>query len=389
MKEGWEYKKLGEVCDRITDGSHNPPKGISSSNYLMISSQNVFNDRIILNDVRYLSKDDFLKEDKRTHIKPNDVLLTIVGTIGRCAVVKEEIGNVTLQRSVAVLSPSDSINSRYLMYCCIGNNDNLNKNAHGVAQRGIYLKQLEKVAIPVPSLSDQHQIVSELDLLSGAIEKQKAQLVELDKLAQSIFYDMFGDKKWEYKSLKEITFKMGSGATPRGGNQSYKLSGVSLIRSLNVHNNCFIYGDLAYIDEEQAKQLNNVVVEIGDVLLNITGASVARCCMVPDDVLPARVNQHVCIIRPISQINNVFLCHFLISKDTQTDLLNLSRNNAATREALPKGLLEKFRVPLPPLALQQEFASKIEAIESMKAKVRQSLSEAETLFNSRMDYYFN
>ena len=256
-------------------------------------------------------------------------------------------------------------------------------------RRSMDKADLLSMPIPVPSLDVQKHIVSELDLLNRTIEKQKAQLEELDKLAQSIFYDMFKGKEWEKKTLKAITSKMGSGATPRGGNQSYKASGISLIRSLNVHNNEFLYDDLAFIDNEQANQLNNVIIEKGDVLLNITGASVARCCLVPDDVLPARVNQHVCIIRPISQINNVFLCHFLISKDTQIDLLNLSRNNAATREALPKGLLEKFLVPLPPLSLQQEFASKVEAIESMKAKVRQSLKEAETLFNSRMDYYFN
>ena len=206
---------------------------------------------------------------------------------------------------------------------------------------------------------------------------------------------MFGDpvtneKGWEIKKLKNIVSKIGSGATPRGGNQSYKDEGVSLIRSMNVHNNFFIYDDLAFIDDEQAALLNNVIVESNDVLLNITGASVARCCMVPDDVLPARVNQHVCIIRPIKDLaNSIYLNRFFTSIEEQSVLLLLSRSNAATREALPKNLLDNCNIVLPPLSLQKEFAAKIEAIEAMKAKVRLSLKEAETLFNERMDYYFN
>ena len=124
------------------------------------------------------------------------------------------------------------------------------------------------------------RIVEELDLLSNIIKKKRQQLSELDNLAQSIFYDMFGDpvtneKGWEVYTLKSITSKIGSGATPKGGNESYKDEGISLIRSLNVYNNSFKYKDLAHIDNEQAEALNNVAIECGDVLLNITGASVA------------------------------------------------------------------------------------------------------------------
>lgn len=139
MKQGWEIKKLGEVCEKLTDGSHNPPKGILHSNYVMLSSQNVYNDKLVLDDVRFLHEDDFLREDKRTCVREGDVLLTIVGTIGRSAVFTQNI-NVTLQRSVAVLRPHINIISRFLMYCLIGKNTLLNEEAHGIAQKGIYLK---------------------------------------------------------------------------------------------------------------------------------------------------------------------------------------------------------------------------------------------------------
>ena len=138
MKEGWEIKKLGEVCIKLTDGSHNPPKGIQHSNYIMLSSQNIFNDKVIYDDVRFLQEADFLREDKRTCVQEGDILLTIVGTIGRCAVFAGS-KNVTLQRSVAVLRPQENVLSRYLMYCLIGKNAYLNEEAHGIAQKGIYL----------------------------------------------------------------------------------------------------------------------------------------------------------------------------------------------------------------------------------------------------------
>ncbi len=102
---------------------------------------------------------------------------------------------------------------------------------------------------------------------------------------------------WSKIKLSDITSKIGSGATPRGGKSAYKAHGISLIRSMNVHDGEFIEKNLAFIDESQAKKLSNVIIEKNDVLLNITGASIARCCVVPSRILPARVNQHVSILR--------------------------------------------------------------------------------------------
>ena len=158
---------------------------------------------------------------------------------------------------------------------------------------------------------------------------------------------------------------------------------------MNIHNNLFVYKDLAHIDEEQADALKNVVVEDGDVLLNITGASVARCCVVPNDVLPARVNQHVAIIRPKELGNSIFICYQFTSNAFHQELLSIGKSNGATREALTKGQLEELDIIVPPLTLQEEFAEKIEKIEQQKKLISQSIKETEDLFNSRMSYYFN
>ena len=105
--------------------------------------------------------------------------------------------------------------------------------------------------------------------------------------------------EWKEYKLKDVTLKIGSGATPRGGSNSYIASGTSLIRSQNVLDFKFSESGLAFIDDNQADELRNVIVLENDILLNITGDSVARCCIAPFKYLPARVNQHVSIIRTI------------------------------------------------------------------------------------------
>ena len=170
---------------------------------------------------------------------------------------------------------------------------------------------------------------------------------------------------WPPISLKSISSKIGSGATPRGGKNSYKESGISLIRSLNVYDFKFSSEGLAFIDEEQASNLNNVEVKRNDILLNITGASVARCCMVPNYVLPARVNQHVSIIRINTNLTDPhFVLNFLNSPKYKHHLLTLAQGGA-TREALTKETIENFIILLPPLPTQQKIASILSAYDDL------------------------
>jgi type I restriction enzyme, S subunit len=118
---------------------------------------------------------------------------------------------------------------------------------------------------------------------------------------------------WPLHPLGAVTKKIGSGSTPRGGDSAYKASGIPLIRSMNVHDGEFRPQGLAFIDHEQAKLLQNVALESADVLINITGASVARCCILPENYAGGRVNQHVAIIRPKPELDSTFLSYLLVS----------------------------------------------------------------------------
>ena len=153
---------------------------------------------------------------------------------------------------------------------------------------------------------------------------------------------------WVSLSLGEVCIKIGSGATPRGGKEVYLKDGpYALIRSQNVYNHRFNHDGLAFINQHQATELNNVEVFADDVLLNITGDSVARACQVAPDVLPARVNQHVAIIRPDPhKLSPRFLRYFLVCPEIQAMLLSWA-GSGGTRNALTKGMIESFDVQAP------------------------------------------
>ena len=193
--------------------------------------------------------------------------------------------------------------------------------------------------------------------------------------------------EWPLVKLGDYCCKIGSGATPKGGSSVYLDSGdVCLIRSQNIYNEGFDEGGLVYIDEIAATKLRNVVVEHNDILLNITGDSVARVCLVPDAYLPARVNQHVAIIRPnVKHFDARFLRYFLASPKTQILLLNLS-SAGATRNALTKSMIENFEVSKPSLDVQAFIANILQSLDNKiisNRQINQTLEQmAQTLFKS-------
>lgn len=156
-----------------------------------------------------------------------------------------------------------------------------------------------------------------------------------------------------------------SGATPTGGKSAYKEEGISLIRSLNVYDYSFSYENLAYIDEVQAKKLSNVEIHENDILLNITGASVGRCCKVPRQIIPARVNQHVSIVRVDNNCANVdYILYYINSPHNKLRLLNIAQGGA-TREALTKEAIENFIVELPDNNAQDFIANILSSYDNL------------------------
>ena len=255
-------------------------------------------------------------------------------------------------------------------------------------------EHIDELTIPAHSKSEQMEIVQILLCLNKQIDCTKQHLEKLDELVKSRFIELFGDPVansfgWKQALLCEVTSKIGSGATPRGGKESYQAEGITLIRSMNVHDGRFEYKDLAHITDEQAAQLDNVTVEDGDVFINITGASVARSCIVPTDILPARVNQHVAIIRCVREwLHPRFANNMFLNDRFKGQLLDIGESGGATRQAITKQQLENLAVILPPLELQEQFAAFVEQTDKSKLAIQESLVELETLKKALMQKYF-
>lgn len=289
---------------------------------------------------------------------------------------------------------SKRLNIKYFMYYLksIHFKQQLSKFITGSAQLNFGPSHLKKMNMPLVSLKEQNVIVEKLSKVELLLDKYNGEIKLLDELIKARFVEMFGDPVtndmlWNTDVLKDICTKIGSGSTPRGGKESYIDEGISLIRSMNVHNAYFEYKDLAHITIDQAEKLNNVVVEHDDLLFNITGASVARCCVVPSDVLPARVNQHVCILRCREKINPIFLQGLLVNENYQGKLLQIAKSGA-TREAINKQQLESLEIMIPPLELQNQFASFVEEIDKSRYRIQKSLEASQELFDSLMQEYF-
>lgn len=185
--------------------------------------------------------------------------------------------------------------------------------------------------------------------------------------------------------LADICQKIGSGATPRGGKEAYRAEGIALVRSQNVLDFSFSSDGLAYINDEQADKLRNVELQSGDVLLNITGDSVARACLMDDDYLPGRVNQHVAIIRvDESKAVNSYLLYYLQWR--KSHLLQLA-SAGATRNALTKGMIEQLEIDLPSLDEQRKVVGILGSIQN-KIKLNHEINDnllrqAQALYKNR------
>jgi len=195
--------------------------------------------------------------------------------------------------------------------------------------------------------------------------------------------------EWDWQRLGNNCLKIGSGSTPTGGKDTYLGSGpYSLIRSQNIHNDGFKPLGLAFINLEQAKKLEGVSVEAGDVLLNITGDSVARVCLVPSKYLPARVNQHVAIIRPIDSIFDSRFVRYFLASSYQQDLMLGMAAAGATRNALTKAMIEDFKIPCPPIDIQRGIADTLSEIDDCITALRESSTTLEAMAQAIFKSWF-
>jgi len=350
IESKWEVVRLEDVVELISGQSPKSEYYNDSENGMPFYQGKTEFGEIYLQEPAY-----WTTKITKESIK-DDVLMTVRAPVG--PVNLNPFDKICIGRGLSALRGKSRISNIYLFYYLKTNQEQIKGNEGAIFQ-SISRDQILSLKIPLPPKKVQETIVKEIEALERKEKTISAEVLNLKEKSNAIIIKSNGT----LIRLEDITTKIGSGSTPRGGQGSYKQSGISLIRSQNVHDNLFLKKGLAYIDDKQAKKLDNVTVVKNDILFNITGASVARCCIVEEKYLPARVNQHVSIIRLNEKALPKYVQLTLISSEFKNKLLDIG-DGGTSRQAITKTQLEDFKIPIPSLPEQQKIVTQIETIEA-------------------------
>lgn len=372
MKQDWEIKKIKDICDK------------ASSNIAQNKITELDGDYPVYGASGFVQNVDFYHRDSEYIGIVKDG--SGVGRVNTYPAYSSLLG--TLQYII----PKEGYALNYVAYAL--KSLNLAEFASGAAIPHIYFKDYGEETIPVPPREEQERIVAELDCLSGVIERKREQLKELDALAQSIFYQMFGDpitneKRWEVKRINEVCSIFGRigfrGYTTNDLVSNSKDGAISLSPS-NIINGHLDYSKCTYISWFKYEESPEIKIYNEDILLVKTGSSYGKCALVRNLPHKATINPQFVVLKNF-KINNRYLTCCLQSYPVKFEFDKFTIGAAIP--TFSQKNLGNMQIAIPPLTLQQEFADKIEAIEKQKELIKQSITQTEELFNSRMDYYFN
>jgi len=383
MKEGWERKKIKEVADVI--GGSTPKTNVEEywgGNNYWVTPAELDGSKYIEKTVRCITSN-AVDKTNLTLMPSGTVLLSSRAPIGKVCITKAPM---YCNQGFKNLICKELLYNEFAYYFLKHNVDYLQSLGTGATFKEISKKVVENVTIPVPPLSEQQHIVEELDLLSSIIEKKKTQLNELDNLAQSLFYEMFGDpisneKGWEVKKLGKLCITSSGGTPSKTHKEYYEGGNIPWLRSGEVAQG-FIYNTEICITEEGLNNSSAKYFPTNTVVVAMYGATVGQVGIIKNRMT---TNQAICGIFPNELFVPTFLMFFL--KGMKPVYLKDAAGGAQPN--ISQGVIKNTLVPIVSIALQQQFASKIEAIEHQKELTKKSIREVETLFNSRMDYYFN
>jgi type I restriction enzyme S subunit len=422
----WEPTTLGEACKRGGGDIQTGPFGsqLHAADYVPIGipsimPQNIGDNRISEIGIARITNVD-AQRLSRYLVQPGDIVYSRRGDVERRALIRErEAGWLCGTGCLRVRFGDGVVHPPYAAYY-LGHpivREWIVRHAQGATMLNLNTSILSSLPFVLPSMDEQRIIAKILGDLDDKIELNRRMNETLEAMARAIFQSWFVDfdpvrakasgestdaicqrlgltpellalfpdsfedselgevpKGWAVTTLQSMTSKIGSGATPRGGSEVYIEEGTSLIRSQNVYDSNFVWGGLARITDEAAKQLSGVEVKEGDVLINITGASILRTCVVDPHVLPARVNQHVAIIRAKEAFASRYIHLHLLGLDTKAYLMGL--NAGASREAVTKGHLESVPMINPGRSLLERFGK---TVATLYAAVDQLAHQGQTL----------
>lgn len=388
MNHGWGKKRLGDVCDVI--GGSTPKTEVKE---FWNGNLNWFTPAEIA-DAKYYSSSDrkitteAVKASGLTLMPPGTVLLTSRAPIGKVGITTEYS---YCNQGFKNLICRENLYNEYLYHTLIYFNEEIKAKGRGVTFKEISKKATESISIPVPPLEVQKRIASELDKINELIEVKRSQLADLDVLAQSLFYEMFGEPflnpmGWEVKAFGDLTDSINYGTSlpaTEGGQYPY-------LRMNNLTDNGYLdLSNLKYIDISD-EDLEKCLVKDGDILFNRTNSreKVGKTALYDreDNMVIAGYIIRVRANRSI--LNPVFAVRYMNMPELKNHLRKICRG-AVNQANINSKEMAAIPFLVPPIELQNQFAAKIKKIEAQKESIESSITDLQTLLASRMDYWFN
>ncbi|HHJ4541087.1 TPA: restriction endonuclease subunit S [Citrobacter freundii] len=392
LPEGWQTSSIGDLCKKVTDGSHNPPKA-SEIGLPMISAKNINNGSIIFSEThRIISEAEFWEENKRTNIESGDVLLTIVGTLGRTALVPQDFTPFTLQRSVAVLSTSE-LEPSYFRYA-LENRDfqiQIHENSKGTAQKGIYLNALKKLTINIAPKDEQKIIAEKLDTLLAQVDSTKVRLEQilqiLKRFRQAVLAAAVSGELTKHLTQtkkNEVTLdKIATIIDPHPSHRTPKIddAGIPYIGIGDIQPDGKINFTSArkvsvdvFIEHRARYTLNE-----GDFIFGKIG-TLGKACVLPIG-FKYTLSANVILIQPIKdKVSSDYLRYFLSSPLTMQEITQQANSTSQAAFGIKK--MRAFKCNLPSLVEQHEIVRRVEQLFAYADTIEKQVNSALTRVNN-------
>ena len=393
MREGWEYKKLKEIGQTQTGTT--PSKSVKSYYggeipFIRPAELDIDgNGSIEYNSELKLTPEGALKSRM---ISANSILMCCIGSVGKTGY---SIKDVTCNQQINTITPYEGYNSKFVYYALLTpsfQNEVIKiANSAKVTLAIISKGKWEEMSIPVPSLSTQESIVSELDKINELISLKKEQLKDYDNLAQSIFYDMFGDpvtneKGWEVKKLKDIVAddcSISYGIVQPGDGVD---NGVPVVRPVDMTHTFVKRSGLKQTTKEISDSYKRTILKGNEILMCVRGTT-GLVALATEDIKDCNVTRGVTPIECNADNSRLYIYHLLLTAGIQQYIANYTKGIALKQINMQD--VREIPLMIPPLSLQQAFAKRIEAIEKQKQLISSEIKDLETLLASRMQYWFD
>ena len=390
MNHGWEKKRLGDVCS-ILNGFAFKSREYVSSGIRIIRIANV-QDGYISDELPQFYPDESISMFEKYLLHENDLLISLTGNVGRVALLPSAMLPAALNQRVACLR-THNVNKKYIYHFLqnvVFKQDCIDAST-GIAQLNLSTEWLKEYKILLPPISCQKKIVDELDRINELIEVKRSQLADLDLLAQSLFYEMFGEPflnpmGWDIKAFGDLTDSINYGTSlpaTEGGRYPY-------LRMNNLTDNGYLdLSNLKYIDIPD-EDVDKCLVKDGDILFNRTNSreKVGKTALYDREdnmviagyIIRVRTNRNF--------LNPIFAVRYMNMPELKNHLRKICRG-AVNQANINSKEMAAIPFLVPPIELQNQFATKIKKIEAQKESIESSITDLQTLLASRMDYWFN